>query len=44
VREELCYSARIPSKQNEAGRLVVGHEASPRPSTFSRKDDDHDYA
>jgi hypothetical protein len=29
----LCYGAGTPSK-NEAGRLVVAHEVSPKPSTF----------
>jgi len=44
AHEELSYSARIPSKQDEAGRLVVGHEVSPKPLTFYRKANDYDYA
>lgn len=28
--------------QNEAGRHVRKHDADPKPSTFSRKDEDYD--
>jgi hypothetical protein len=41
-RKEMCYSAVTPPK--EADRLVIAHKAGPRPSTFTRKDDDHDYS
>jgi len=38
---ELWYSAFTPPN-NEAGRIVLAHNADPKPSTFYRKDEDYD--
>lgn len=40
LSENQCAILPLPSK-NEAGRLVVQHEADPEPSTFLRKDEDY---
>jgi hypothetical protein len=39
-----CAIVRPRLQHKEAGRLVTASQASPKPSTFLRKDEDYDYA